>query len=108
VPPSDRSTLRPAVRTNASIERRDARFQKDDAVDEKALHRPPTTVTMTHVLNLWCGCTVRVSHEAGRPRETRVIDRRGDRCPERHHVEGARVWLWEILPDPRMERLAAK
>jgi hypothetical protein len=32
---------------------------------------------------------------------TRVIEMRHERCLEPHHRPGNRVWLWELLVDPR-------
>jgi hypothetical protein len=30
---------------------------------------------------------------------TRVVERRGPACPIRNHQVGARLFLWEILPE---------
>lgn len=56
---------------------------------------------MSHTLALRCGCVVYVSCD---PRttvaHTRIIERRGSTCTVRRHEVGARLSLWEILPDP--------
>jgi hypothetical protein len=61
---------------------------------------------MSHTLVLQCGCVVYVSCD---PRtlvaHTRVVERRGPACPVRSHEVGARLFLWEILPE-RAERTA--
>ncbi len=31
----------------------------------------------------------------------RVVETRGPQCRIRTHEIGARLWLWELLPDPR-------
>ena len=55
---------------------------------------------MSHTLVLQCGCSVYVSCD---PRtlvaHTRVVERRGSACPIRNHEVGARLFLWEILPE---------
>jgi hypothetical protein len=55
---------------------------------------------MSHTLVLQCGCVVYVSCD---PRtlvaHTRVVERRGPACPVRSHEVGARLFLWEILPE---------
>jgi hypothetical protein len=57
---------------------------------------------MSYTVALWCGCTVYVfCNPRTRIAHSRVIERRGDTCPVRTHDVGARLWLWEILPDPR-------
>jgi len=33
----------------------------------------------------------------------RVIERRGTRCADRRHEVGARIRLWEMLPDTRVK-----
>jgi hypothetical protein len=64
---------------------------------------------MEYVLTLWCGCVVKVMRDARtKSLRSRVIGERGVRCPHRHHRPGARLWLWEILPDPRVERAASE
>jgi hypothetical protein len=56
---------------------------------------------MSHTLTLHCGCLVYVSCD---PRtavaHTRIIERRGTACGTRRHEVGARLYLWEILPEP--------
>ena len=57
---------------------------------------------MSYTLGLQCGCTVYVScHPRTRIAHTRVIERRGDGCQSRKHRVGERLWIWEMLPDPR-------
>jgi hypothetical protein len=55
---------------------------------------------MSHTLVLGCGCVVYVSCD---PRtlvaHTRVVERRGPACPVKNHQVGARLFLWEILPE---------
>ena len=57
---------------------------------------------MSYSITLWCGCQIYV---ACNPRtgiaHARIVERRGSACPERRHQAGTRLWLWEILPDPR-------
>jgi hypothetical protein len=56
---------------------------------------------MSYNVTLWCGCLVYVScHPSTRIAHSRVIERRGAACPIRRHETGARLWLWELLPDP--------
>lgn len=55
---------------------------------------------MSYNVTLWCGCLVNVScHPATRIAHTRVVERRGAGCPIRNHDVGARLWLWELLPE---------
>ena len=57
---------------------------------------------MSYTVNLWCGCRVYVAcNPATKVAHSRVVKRRGDACPVRRHEAGARLWLWELLPDPR-------
>jgi hypothetical protein len=57
---------------------------------------------MSYSVTLWCGCRVYVScHPITRLTHSRVIEQRGAACPIRRHEIGARLWLWELLPDPR-------
>ena len=57
---------------------------------------------MSYNLTLPCGCSVYVScHPQTRLAHTRVIDARGASCRVARHEVGARLWLWEILPDPK-------
>jgi hypothetical protein len=61
-------------------------------------------IAMSHTLTLQCGCCVYVScHPATGVAHTRIIERRAPRCPVRRHEVGARVWLWELLPDRQLE-----
>ena len=56
---------------------------------------------MSYTLTIPCGCSVYVScHPLTRVAHARIVERRGTACPMRRHVVGARVWLWELLPDP--------
>jgi len=55
---------------------------------------------MSYNLALHCGCVVYVScHPTTRVAHTRVIQSRGPDCRTRKHEVGARLFLWEILPD---------
>ncbi len=55
---------------------------------------------MSYTLTLMCGCIVYVScNPATRLAHTRIVERRGLHCVVRRHEIGARVWLWEMLPD---------
>ncbi len=57
---------------------------------------------MSYTVTLWCGCRVYVScHPVTRLAHSRIVEHRGDSCPVRRHDVGARLWLWELLPDPR-------
>lgn len=57
---------------------------------------------MSYTVTLWCGCTVYVAcNPQTRMAHTRVVERRGSACPIRSHEVGGRLWLWELLPDPR-------
>ena len=59
-------------------------------------------MSQSYTMTLWCGCRIYVAcHPDTRINHARVIEKRGDRCPVRQHQVGARLWLWEILPDPR-------
>ena len=56
---------------------------------------------MSYTLTIPCGCSVYVScNPHTRVAHARIVERRGTACPTRRHVVGARVWLWELLPDP--------
>ena len=60
-------------------------------------HRP-----MSYNVALWCGCSVYVScHPKTGIAHTRIVEARGSACPVRRHEIGARLWLWELLPEPR-------
>lgn len=55
---------------------------------------------MSHTLVLHCGCIVYVSCDPiTLVAHTRVVERRGPACPVRNHEVGARLYLWEILPE---------
>jgi len=57
---------------------------------------------MSYTTVLWCGCTVYVAcHPATTAAHARIIEKRGAACRDRRHATGARLWLWEMLPDPR-------
>ena len=59
---------------------------------------------MSYILTLQCGCLVYVAcHPKTRIGHTRVIQTRGRDCRQRRHHIGERLYLWEILPDPRHE-----
>ena len=58
---------------------------------------------MSYTVVLWCGCTVYVScNPQTRLANARIVERKGERGPNRRHEVGARLWLWELLPDPRV------
>jgi hypothetical protein len=58
------------------------------------------THQQSYTLTLACGCVVYVScHPQTGVAHTRVIERRGAMCKNRHHDVGARLWLWEMLPE---------
>jgi len=55
---------------------------------------------MSYNLTLHCGCVVYVScHPKTQVAHTRIIQTRGPDCRMRKHDVGARLFLWEILPD---------
>ncbi len=60
---------------------------------------------MAYTLKVWCGCTVSVecSHDS-QTGPSRFIKRRSARCRKQEHQVGARLWLWEILPDRHVSR----
>lgn len=54
----------------------------------------------SYTLTLGCGCVVYVScHPLTGVAHTRIIERRGAACRNRHHDVGSRLWLWEMLPE---------
>jgi hypothetical protein len=56
----------------------------------------------SYTVTLWCGCRVYVSrHPLSGMTHTRVIEHRSEQCRVRKHDVGARLWLWELLPDRR-------
>jgi hypothetical protein len=49
---------------------------------------------MSYTVTLWCGCRVYVAcHPQTGIAHTRVIEQRGQRCSERRHEVGTRLWL---------------
>ncbi len=57
----------------------------------------------SYTVRLWCGCAIYVScHPRTGLANARIVERRGDACPERRHQTGSRLWLWELLPDRRV------
>lgn len=59
---------------------------------------------MSYSVTLWCGCTVYVScNPATGLAHSRIVESRGRTCTVRRHDVGARLWLWELLPDQRVE-----
>ena len=56
---------------------------------------------MSYNLTLSCGCVVYVScHPVTGIAHTRIIQSRGTECGVRRHDVGARLYLWELLPEP--------
>lgn len=65
-------------------------------------------LSMSYAITLWCGCRLYVSCDPRtRTAHHRIIERRGDRCPERRHEVGLKLRLWELLPDARVGEAAA-
>jgi hypothetical protein len=65
-------------------------------------------VQHSYTLRLRCGCVIYVScHPQTGLAHTRIIERRGAACPNRGHEVGARLWVWELLPESRRRRGAA-
>jgi hypothetical protein len=57
---------------------------------------------MSYNLTLPCGCVVYVAcHPETRVAHTRIIEHRGPGCRTPRHEVGARVYLWELLPEPQ-------
>ena len=57
---------------------------------------------MSYRLPLPCGCMVYVAcHPKTGIAHKRVIETKGPSCAERRHRRAERLWLWEMLPDPR-------
>jgi hypothetical protein len=55
---------------------------------------------MSYNLTLSCGCVVYVSqHPKTGVAHTRVVQSRSATCRHRRHEIGARLFLWEILPE---------
>lgn len=62
-----------------------------------------TAMSHSYSVSLWCGCRIYVSCDPRtRIARVRIVEKRGERCPERRHDVGARLWLWELLPDHRV------
>jgi hypothetical protein len=58
-------------------------------------------VQQSYTATLRCGCVVYVScHPRTGDAHTRIIERRGARCADRHHDIGTRLRLSELLPEP--------
>jgi hypothetical protein len=61
-------------------------------------------MSSSYTVTLWCGCAVYVScHPGTGLANERIVERRGATCPERRHQLGSRLWLWELLPDRRLQ-----
>lgn len=57
---------------------------------------------MSHTIPLWCGCRAHVScHPDTGIAFSRILEARGSACPFERHDVGVRLWLWEMLPEPR-------
>ncbi len=55
---------------------------------------------MSYNLTLPCGCIVYVACDPKTgAAHTRVLERRGAACRTSRHEIGARVFLWELLPE---------
>ena len=66
-------------------------------------------VLMDYELILVCGCLIRVHRWDGSdesPAATRwpVLERRGRCCTRPGHYAGARIFLWQLLPDHASRR----
>jgi hypothetical protein len=56
---------------------------------------------MSYSLTLQCGCVVYVAcHPQTHVAHTRIIELRGRDCSDRRHEIGARLYPWQLLPDP--------
>lgn len=63
----------------------------------------------SYSVTLWCGCRVYVSrHPRTGSTNARVLESRGPACRVRTHAVGARLWLWELLPDRRQPEPALR
>ena len=63
---------------------------------------------MSHTLMLPCGCLVYVAcNPLTAVAHTRVIEKRGAFCGVRAHWIGARIFIWEILPERKEGELEA-
>ena len=56
---------------------------------------------MSYTITLWCGCSVSVIEGGANQSRTRILERRGESCPDTRHIVAARLRLWEMLPDLR-------
>ena len=55
---------------------------------------------VSYNLTLQCGCILRVARDSqSATGPIRVVETRGDGCAARAHDVGARLYLWELLPD---------
>lgn len=55
---------------------------------------------MSYNLTLHCGCVLRVTCDSRTDTgPIRVIETPGDGCAVRTHDVGARIYLWELLPN---------
>jgi len=57
-----------------------------------------TRVELGYSVTLYCGCRLRVSRTRDRQGQTRTIQRKHPRCVHARHAEGARLFLWDMLP----------
>jgi len=75
-----------------------------DVDDAPLSRRTPNIHSMSYTVTLWCGCMVYVScnPDTGLA-HSRIVESRGNACTIRHHEVGARLWLWELLPDHRIK-----
>jgi hypothetical protein len=70
--------------------------------DARLSCRASMIVPMSYTVTLWCGCEVYISADPTTGMaHSRIVEARGKNCPIRRHEIGARLWLWELLPDPR-------
>jgi hypothetical protein len=75
--------------------------------DVSLSHRSAMLPGMSYTVALWCGCRVYVSsNPATGLAHTRIVEVPGPRCPIKRHETGARLWLWEMLPDRTAEPTA--
>jgi len=75
-----------------------------DVDDAPLSRRTPNIHSMSYTVTLWCGCMVYVScnPDTGLA-HSRIVESRGNACTIRRHEVGARLWLWELLPDHRIK-----
>jgi hypothetical protein len=68
--------------------------------------KPALEAAVSYTLTIGCGCVVYVaSHPRTRIVHTRIIEQRGRECRVRSHDVGARLQLWELLPEPSASRV---